>query len=269
MLAPLSQFVVGNGAAQGFALSHPRLNEFFASPDFAGANDLEVVGAAFLGWGAETANRLNAGELPAERSPSYLLRHYGHHLSQSKIPSKAFSKLLGKGWAEAWYTLDPSYRGLLSDVQRSWDAFAADPCSRIGDQVRCLLYFGSLQSPYQLPPSAVFAAALDAGTLTSNQVLNILSFGIDRSDFDERAEQLAGILTGEAGVALADLLDLRPPMIGKVRALAALANELQGADRVRIADRATRAARSCADPFEHLCAAALVLPFRPPGVCRR
>jgi len=260
-LAPLTRFVVGDGTQHGLVLAHPRLNEFFASAEFIGADERDTVEAAFLAWGEAVVAALNAGLQEPERTPAYLLRHHSSHLIQSCAPRGAFHALLGGGWAIACERADPTFRGLLNDVQRAWDNLAADP-QDLAAQARCLLFFGSLQSPYQLPPSPIFAAAIKLGELTARQVLNILAFGVDRSDFDERAEQLAPVLASTLGPELADLIDLRPPMIGKVRALAALATACSGPERIRIGDRAVRAARTCSDDFERLCAGALVLPFR-------
>jgi hypothetical protein len=130
---------------------------------------------------------------------------------------------------------------------------------------RRILCLGSLKSPHQLPSPEVLIAAVETELLSPKQVFSALAFTLDRSHFEERAERLAPVLAPSIGLALADLIDLRPPSLYKVRVLASVASELRGTNSIRIVDRATRAAKACREDFERLSSAILLLPFRSPG----
>ncbi len=271
VLKDLERFIVGDGARQGYVLSHPRLAEFFSRPEFIGRPEARRVRESYLRWGRQTLDGLNAGQLAVETVPPYLLHHLGDHFVREGAPLADLRSLLSQGWVRAWGHADPTHRGLLADVQRAWDAARDDTLTTaggntapsLGSQVRCVLYYGSVSSAHQQISPEVLLSALDEGLLNPGQILNILAYTLRRSDFTERVEGVARGLSREAGLSLAALVDLKQPWLAKVSALVSIARELGGADRVVVADRAVRAARSCEDEFDRLCATILVLPFMP------
>ena len=74
--------------------------------------------------------------------------------------------------------------------------------------------------------------------MTSTQVLSVLASMFDRPNFEEYVRELAPLLAGSVGMALANLADLRPPSYAKVTALLAIANQLKEPDFFHVIDKA-------------------------------
>ncbi len=269
-LEVLARFVIGDGRNHGFSLTHPRLTEFFSSESFIGADERDRVRNSFLRWGRETLDALDAGTLRPEGTPPYLLAHLSDHLVQAGSTLSTLMRLLGPAWIRSWEIADPTYRGFLGDVQRAWDVareISLNPAATaefagLGEQVRCLLRSGSIQSPHQPIPVEILIGALETRQLSPAQVLSVLAYDVDRSFFHERIEKMAHTLAAPCGQALADLADIKQyALFGKVRALARIAEKLRGIDRILVLDKAKRAIRECDDVFDQIAGAALLVRF--------
>jgi hypothetical protein len=268
-LTPLERFVIGDGACHGFALTHPRLNEFFGSVQFMDG-DAARIRSCFTAWGEEVVERLRAGLLAPRSAPVYLVEHLGDHYEREGAALNVFRPLLDRTWAKAWEHVDPTNRGFLGDVQRTWDAAerasqTGDPILQresLGDQLRCALCFGSLRAPLQPPSAPILIAAVETGELNARQILSLLADLCERSDFLERAELLAIALPASTAEALSALIDQAFTSFIKVRALLAVAVRLDGPARSLMIDKATRAARHC-DGFDAWVSKVLLLRHMP------
>ncbi len=267
-LAPIARFVIGDGTNQGYTFSHPRLAEFFGTDDYIDTEEAARVRDSFLAWGNEVLRNLVRGTAQPASVPYYLLSSFGEHLTRAGGPTGALMSLICIGWLRSWEKLDPTHRGFLGDVYRAWNAARADVRSRdltppipaIAREFQCLLCVCSVQSPHELPAKNVFAAALGTDLVTSTQVLSVLASMFDRPNFEEYVRELAPLLAGSVGMALANLADLRPPSYAKVTALLAIANQLKEPDFFHVIDKAFRAARGCKDEFEKVYAAIALIP---------
>jgi hypothetical protein len=164
-LEPISRFVVGDGVNQGLALSHPRLNEFFGDVSFMPADERDEIRASFVSWGREVFQRLAAGSLECHMTPVYLLEHLGEHFIGEQVPAEEFRNFLSDGWVESWEFRDPTYRGFVADVQRTWDISEAEDQGtigrRLGTEAHCMLAIGSIQSQFSLPPARILERSVN------------------------------------------------------------------------------------------------------------
>ena len=116
VLPSLSRLVIGDGDQLPYAFGHPEFARYYSESRLT-EDERATFGSRFLAWGRETIRRLAEGELPPQRVPIYLVRHYGAHLEQSK-PEET-PGLLTAGWRNAWYVHEgEAYRGFLADVGR-------------------------------------------------------------------------------------------------------------------------------------------------------
>jgi hypothetical protein len=156
-LCALRPLLVGDGVAQPFALSHPRLRHFRL--DQMGAARHERTQRYFLDYGGAQFDELLAGAREPARVSPYLLRHYGAHLALAGREGQARAwALVCEPWQRAWEALEGTFDGFLSDVDRA--AEAAELAASEGDReaalaaARCGLVFSSIASlSYRLPPN--------------------------------------------------------------------------------------------------------------------
>ena len=81
--------------------------------------------------------------------------YLGAHLDRTSSPAAAYERLLCRGWIQAWYAADSTYSGLLTDVERAWNRFAADdaggegPGRHLRAEFLCALIHASITSVAQ------------------------------------------------------------------------------------------------------------------------
>jgi hypothetical protein len=265
----LSRFVIGDGKADGYTLSHPRLNEFFGEEPYCDERRRGKIHEAILSWGDDVLERLTRKQLAPDKVPGYLLAHLGEHYTANHVNLNQFSRLLDEDWIKAWKAADPTSRGFLVDIERVWNRAEADlpqeseatPEFHLGLQFRCMLYAGSIGSQYRLPPASLFAAAKDAGLLTARQILSIIAYRVDGNDFEQVAEAIIPVIARDCGPQLASLLELRSPSLWKVQLLAKTAGLLIDHEQSLVLDKARKAARDGKDQFEKVCSALALLRF--------
>jgi hypothetical protein len=107
----LRRLVVGDGVDQGFALSHPKLRDYFRSR--AGADILAKIESGLIVWCQRVFGELLAGERSPAVVPRYVLRHFGAHL-QNESDTEALVALVHERWAQAWLAAEVSYDGCAS-----------------------------------------------------------------------------------------------------------------------------------------------------------
>ena len=117
-MVPLQRIVFGDGRKHGYVFNHPSLREYFydrLTPD-----EQRRWGGTFLSWGTRTMDELVAQRLDPESVPPYLTQYFGEHLELGNSSDEAFIPLLEGNWSRAWHSLEGSYEGFLTDVDRVW-----------------------------------------------------------------------------------------------------------------------------------------------------
>lgn len=162
-------FVSGEGKNAGYVFNHPKLAEFFFN-QLKADSEREARGweARFLGWGEAVLQGMERGEIRPENAPAYLVQYYTAHLERAKVPLENYLRLIHTPtWMQAWYALEGSYSGFLSDLGRVWAHVEEDnqkhltgrqslPC--LGMEIRCALIQASLRSlSANLPPELIEA----------------------------------------------------------------------------------------------------------------
>jgi len=147
----LRRLVVGDGVDQGFALSHPKLRDYFRRR--AGANSLAKLNKDLIIWCRRVFGELLAGERPPAHVPRYVLRYFGAHL-QNESDTEALVALAHERWAQAWLAAEVSYDGFLIDLRRAWDSVrAAASGGEPPDKVMAtLVRLGMVVAKCRLPP---------------------------------------------------------------------------------------------------------------------
>ena len=140
-LEALRRFVIGDGETQGYAFTHPRLGYYFY--DKLKAEQIKWD-KYFLDYGKRTLEILNQTPKDLPEFLSYPLQTYGAHLERAKRPPQEFYSLVSEGWMRAWYKLEGTYSGFLTDIDRAWKR--ADKEENIGVQIKCSLCISSVRT---------------------------------------------------------------------------------------------------------------------------
>lgn len=269
-LRPLRRFIIGADSRSqeqgaGFVLSHPKLGEYLRE-DYFDRHRVEQARRAFADWGRDVLRRLNAGELAAERAPSYLLQYLGQHLGDVGAPARDFMSLVEEGWLRAWEAFEGGYRGFAQDVRRTAEAIAHQQGTESQPvwawQLRCKLTLSSIASVGSQISGELLAKCVQHGLLSPRQALHWIEYKgkAERTvALAELAPHLPEALLGEAlGAARA---------IGTERyraeALAELAPRLPEAERIEVLGEALGAARAIGDEGHRAAALTALAPRLP------
>jgi hypothetical protein len=115
VLEDLKRFVIGDGDAQGYTFSHPRLGDYFYEL-LQRAGRAEVHEARFVSWGMR-CTRMLEDQGAAYQVPTYVLQFLRRHMDRARCDAKAFRVLSSTLWARAWERLDRgSHTGFLGDL---------------------------------------------------------------------------------------------------------------------------------------------------------
>ena len=179
-LIPISRFVVGDGAAQGYAFSHPRLGSYFYER-LQRAGEAGRHEARYIEWGTATVAALRAGKLDPAAVSHYLIQYFTTHLERAQCDVAIFRDLVSAEWRDAWSVLDQgSFTGFLGDVRRVWRAAAqADAAATssgvrapyLDVEIRCALCVSSVSSIAQEIPTALLVALVRQQVWTPAQGL--------------------------------------------------------------------------------------------------
>lgn len=117
-MGALQRFVIGDGEAQGYAFSHPRLGDYFYDR-LAKAGRAQNQELRFVSWGLACLDQLDRHLSTSAEVPTYLLHYLRPHMERAGSNAEAFLALASKAWASAWERLDRgSYTGFLADLDR-------------------------------------------------------------------------------------------------------------------------------------------------------
>ena len=237
LVRPFQRFIVGEGSKQnGYALSHPRLAEYFRSEDVVEVQDLRQVSRAFVDWGQDTLRAVEAGGLdPAEVSP-YLVQFYSAHLIDCS-PNLLIS-LICDGWRRAWLSVAGGNNGFAVDVQHAWTfaKHSGRPTSSdilmpsLGNELRCVLCLSSIVSLETNASPDLLALAVQTRELTFRQALNVIRL---KSSGYQRVAALVALAPFVAHDA-AEALEIAQAIVdaeGRAQVLTALAEYLPERDR--------------------------------------
>jgi hypothetical protein len=176
-LRPLASFLYGEGDRHGYVLSHPKLGDFLRREYFGDPAITEAAGGAFLGWPQGIVARLDAGALPPEACPTYVLLYFRQHLEAADAPLADFRALTGNGWRLARERLEGGPSGFGGDVAKVLDrarsaCSAPDGRSRsLGTMLRCSLILASLNSLGANTPPELLVAWVRKGVISREQAL--------------------------------------------------------------------------------------------------
>ena len=261
-LRPLARLVVGDGRAQGYIFSHPRLGQYFW--ERLSHAERDALERRFLAWGMGILNDLQAGTVPPRSVPPYLVRSLGHHLARAKAAPEEWLQLADGMWAAAGEALEGAYGLFVYDVERVWRACAAADAQKavrdelaphLGGEIRCALIEASLHSLAGNLPPALVAELVRSGIWQPRQALTYVRQMPDASARAEALAALAPHLEREAlGEALAAARGIGDED-ARAEALAALAPYLEPEQRAQALGEALAAARGIG--WEHARARAL------------
>jgi len=74
-LKPLDRFIIGDGTVHGYALSHPRLGDYFR--EGLSTSEQQDWQQRFLDWGQDTVHALEQGTLTPANAPAYIVQYTG------------------------------------------------------------------------------------------------------------------------------------------------------------------------------------------------
>jgi len=187
----LRRLVVGDGVDQGFALSHPKLRDYFRSR--AGPDAVAKIESGLIVWCRRVFDELLAGERPPADVPPYVLRHFGAHL-QNESDTHSLVALAHERWAQAWLGAEVSYDGFLIDVRRAWDSLrdAGSAGGRPSGTLAALVRLALIVAKCQLPPISpeLFAALVRQGNWTPRRALDYARVNPRNGFFEFLADQI-------------------------------------------------------------------------------
>ena len=174
----LSRFVIGDGAASGYTLSHPKLRNYLREEHFGGSGDVDRTEAGFLDWGASVVRDLAEGHRAAGEVPGYLLRFYAQHLADGVDRPEQVLGLTSDGWRQAWESdaEGDGYRGFQSDVESAFTVQRAQ--ARTGDSkalaacYRCALILTAIDDLGTNLPDRLLSLALRHNRIALGQALH-------------------------------------------------------------------------------------------------
>jgi hypothetical protein len=212
----LARFVLGDGEAQGFTFSHPRLREYFLErmPDA----ERGAWQARFVAYGRRTAEALAAGTLPPQDASPYVVQYHAAHLAEARASTRDFAILLSEGWLRAWEWIDGTPAGFLDDARAIWQRARADGAAGLGIQLRAALTVSSMVSLAASVPDYLLLPCVEAGLVSP---------------------RLALVMTRQ-----------QSREAGRARCLVALTAHLPIADRPAVLAEALRTMRGLESPFD-------------------
>lgn len=228
VLRPLRRFVIGDGVAQGYTFSHPRLALYFYDRlRRSGQSRQEEL--SFIRWGQDTLTGVAQGTISPAQVPSYLVHYLGIHLERAGCGVADLQALLGADWRRAWEAVDGTrYAGFLNDADRvltlarRGDAVAAAAGAAVPNldiELRCALYQVSVGTDVDIPLDLA-TALVSNGLWNSTQALGYCAYIRDaRSRLDALKE---------LGAALppADRQHLAAALVGTVRGISSAAERM-------------------------------------------
>ncbi len=151
----LQRFIIGDGRAQGYTFSHPRLAEYFYD-GLAKDKQAQHLEARFISWGLNCLKSLQLGSHSPNQVPNYILRFMRRHMERCDSDPASFLVLASNSWNAAWERLDRgSYSGFLRDLVRVRDiaaqqnkanARAGKTSDFVAAELRCALSMSSIAS---------------------------------------------------------------------------------------------------------------------------
>lgn len=195
------RLIVGDAKRIGYSFVHTRLADYFQAELTGIKEERAAIPRAYLHWGTVTVAALNAGDLPPDQCPIYLLRHYTDHvLAADLTPDDALDRyllaLLDSGWHRAWHEEEGAYGGYLRDVRRVQSVARRaneqrlSPPYRVGAELRCALICASIRTLGQnLWPELIIALA-DAQVWTVGRAIKVAG---DLPDMTNQARALVGL----------------------------------------------------------------------------
>ena len=208
----LRRFVIGDGIRTGFALSHPRLREFFFD-EHLDAPDRKLWAIRFLRYVKHHAEAIARGEVLAGVASPYVVRFGLLHLEGEVSSPEDLLPTLSRPWFDAWQSLEGTPAGFLRDMRR-----ASELAMELGREgvyclVRANLLYASAATSAKHIGKELFAECLQAGVMGATLALVIAR----EADEPRRKVELL--------VRLADVLD-EPDRGRLVREALALARSL-------------------------------------------
>ena len=202
-LRPIRRFVIGDGNAIGYSLSHPKLAGYFREEHFGNGDIIRRTKAGFVDWGRRVVDDLNQDKCSPDKTPEYLLFYYVAHLSETRACPADFMALVEDGWRRAWYAHEGGYLGFSSDVARIMEYLSgaaaasgvgrsgeAVPLKYLGEQIRCALCVASVRNIGGNTPGNLLAQAVAVAVLSAQQALNLITLQVSDGD---RAHSLVAI----------------------------------------------------------------------------
>ena len=178
-LTPLARFLYGDGDRHGYVLCHPKFGHFLRCDYFGDPAIVEAADEAFRSWSHLIVGRLDAGTLPPEKCPTYLLLYFRQHLEVAGAPLADFLALTGNGWRLARERLEGGPSGFGGDVARVLERARSEllnnrvprPSAALAVVLRCSLILASLNSLGANTPVVLLLAAAKKGVLSKDQVM--------------------------------------------------------------------------------------------------
>nr|MBC7245282.1 ATP-binding protein [Chloroflexota bacterium] len=272
-LRPLKRLVVGDGRAQGYAFSHPRLGQYFwekLSP-----KERKALEERFLAWGRTILEALKKGECAPRAVSPYLVRALGNHLARAGATPEEWLQLVDGVWAAAGEALEGDYSLFIHDVERAWrvctladgEKAARDELAPyLGGEVRCALVEASIHSLAGNLPPELLVELVRGGVWQARQAL---TYARQIPAEGARAEALAALAPhlepDLRAQALAEALQAARGIWdegARAGALAALAPHLEPA----LLAEALQAARGIWDEYSRAEALAALAPHLEPAL---
>lgn len=172
-MLPLERFIVRDGDGDGFVFAHPKLADYQYA-ELVDADEHREWETRFTEWGESVVSELRDGVLEPHNAPPYLVLYHGAHLDRLHAPASLYVDLLCRGWVKAWFVLDSTYSGFLSDVDRVWRRFAADDDvqdvpAKLSLEFLCALIHSSITTLAQQIPPLLLAKLVEEGIHTDDQ----------------------------------------------------------------------------------------------------
>jgi hypothetical protein len=262
MLDHAFSLVVGDSDRQGYVLIHPRLNEYFVKGQEY-ARQQQGCRQAFLDWCGTVVTQLESGTLTPEKCPEYVLRTCVRHLQQGKAGLDSYLALVGNGWRRAWFALEGTYTGFLTDVQQVLETLSnhnetrwrtvRQPVLRIGAEMRCLLCMASVRALANNIPPNLIVQLIDANIWLIPQALQIITH-LDDGDKAQVLSKIAPRLRASPD-HLQQALHLTEQIIDdgiRAETLTTMAECLAGERRQQVLERALAAAERLPDEIHNI-----------------
>lgn len=138
-LGELKRWVVVDSAESSYALSHPRLAEQ-RRDQLAADGELPMYDDAYLAWGYDVLQRVQADPDTARDADPYIVRFYGAHLERADRPPGELFRLVSPAWQMTWEVVATEFQGHLADIRRAINATAAgnNRCTQRGVHAKWL-----------------------------------------------------------------------------------------------------------------------------------